>query len=73
MADPAAVLEKLYGRMGRPFLGEHADAIRRYIADKPKGKFGTHKYSIEEWGYDAATLRERMRPYTDYYGVALEG
>jgi hypothetical protein len=73
MADPASAVEKLYGQMDRPFLGEHADAIRRYIDEKPKGKFGRHEYSPEEWGFDPAALRERMRPYTDHYGVALEG
>jgi len=73
MADPAAAVEKLYGAMKRPFLGDHADAIRRYIAAKPEGKFGQHRYSPEEWGFDPAQLREKARPYTEYYGVALEG
>ncbi|MCP5070946.1 MAG: sulfotransferase, partial [bacterium] len=72
MADPAAAVEELYGGMDRPFLGEHADAIRRYIAEKPKDKFGKHKYSAEEWGFDPAKLREKMLPYTDHYGVTLE-
>jgi hypothetical protein len=72
MADPAAAVEKLYGRMGRAFLPVHGDAIRDYIANKPKGKFGKHRYSPEEWGFDPAALRERLRPYTDHYGVALE-
>jgi hypothetical protein len=72
MSDPVAAVEKLYGQMDRPFLGEHADAIRRYLAEKPKGKFGTHHYSPEQWGFDRAALRERMRPYTDHYGVVLE-
>ncbi len=72
MADPVAAVEKLYGQMNRPFLAEHADAIRGYIEAKPKGKFGKHRYSPEEWGFDPAKLREKMRPYTDYYGVALE-
>jgi hypothetical protein len=72
MADPAAAVEKLYAQMGRPFLGEHADAIRQYIADKPKGKFGKHKYSPEQWGFDAKEIRETTRPYTDYYQIELE-
>jgi hypothetical protein len=72
MADPVAAVEKLYGLMGRSFLGEHADAIRRYLAAKPKGKFGVHRYSAEEWGFDPTALREQLRPYTDHYGVALE-
>jgi hypothetical protein len=72
MADPVGAIEKLYGQMDRPFLPEHADAIRRYLADKPKGKFGKHRYSAEEWGLDPTRLREKMLPYTDYYGIALE-
>jgi hypothetical protein len=72
MADPVAAVEKLYAQMERPFLGEHADAIRRYVEAKPKGKFGRHRYSAEEWGFDPVKLRERMLPYTDHYGVELE-
>jgi hypothetical protein len=72
MADPVAAVEELYGQMNRPFLGKHADAIRCYIEAKPKGKFGVHKYTPEEWGFDPAALRKRMRPYTDHYGVTLE-
>ena len=73
MADPAAAVGKLYDQIERPFLAEHADAIRRYMEAKPKGKFGKHKYSPEEWGFDPAQLRQKMLPYTDHYGVALEG
>jgi hypothetical protein len=72
MRDPVAAVEALYGRIGRRFLGGHADAIRRYVAEKPKGKFGTHRYAPEEWGFDPVRLREKMRPYTDHYGIALE-
>jgi hypothetical protein len=72
MADPVAAIEKLYDEMKRPFLGEHADAIRPYLESKPKGKFGRHKYSADEWGIDPVRLREKMLPYTDYYGIELE-
>ncbi|MGE4605632.1 MAG: sulfotransferase, partial [Myxococcota bacterium] len=66
MADPAAAVGKLYDQIERPFLAEHADAIRRYMEAKPKGKFGKHKYSPEEWGFDPAQLRQKMLPYTDH-------
>ena len=48
---------------------EHAERIRRYLAEKPRGKFGTHRYRPEEWGFDAAELRERFRPYTEHLGT----
>ena len=73
VTDPVSAVEKLYGQMDRPFLADHADAIRHYTKEKPKDKFGVHKYSLEEWGFDPVELRKKMLPYTDHYGVALEG
>ncbi len=54
------------------FSDEHAEAIRRYLAEKPKGKFGVHQYSPEEWGFSAAGLRTSLAPYIAHFGVALE-
>lgn len=65
-------LRAAYARMGRDFGPEHAERVRAYLAEKPQGKFGTHRYTAEEWGFDPAELRERLRLYTDHYGVALE-
>lgn len=70
--DPAASVERAYATMGREFTGSHADAIRRYVADRPQNAFGRHEYAAEEYGIDDAEIRERMRPYTDYYGITLE-
>ncbi len=58
--------------MGRSFSEEHAEAIRRYVADKPKGKFGVHRYSPEEWGFTSEELRAKFAPYIQHFGVALE-
>jgi hypothetical protein len=70
--DPVGTIRAAYQGMGREFGSEHADRIRRYLADKPQGKFGTHRYTAEEWGFDAADLRRRLRPYVEHYGVELE-
>jgi hypothetical protein len=72
MADPVAAISRAYEAMGRELNGTHADTIRRYVANRPQGTFGKHAYSAESFGIDAHALRERMRPYTDYYNVQLE-
>jgi hypothetical protein len=59
--------------MGRPFGDEHAERIRAYVRDKPKGKFGTHHYTPEDWGFDATALRREVAPYIEHFGVTLEG
>jgi hypothetical protein len=72
LRDPVGTLREAYAGMGRELTPEHAERVRRYLAEKPQGKFGAHRYAPEEWGFDAAELRERLRSYTDHYGVELE-
>jgi hypothetical protein len=73
LREPVETLRQAYARMGRPFTDEHGERILAYLRDKPKGKFGTHHYTPEDWGFDAATLRRELAPYIEHFGVALEG
>jgi hypothetical protein len=72
LRDPVGTLRAAYDRMGRRFTDEHAEEIRRYLAEKPKGKFGTHHYTPEEWGFTATGLRKDLAPYIQHFRVALE-
>ncbi len=72
MRDPVGTLRAAYEGMGRTFGPEHAERVTRYLAEKPKGKFGVHRYTPEEWGFDRAELRRRLAPYIEAFGVALE-
>ena len=72
IADPVETVRAAYGAMERAFTDEHAENIRGYLAAKPKGKFGVHRYSPEEWGFTAEGLRTQLAPYIEHFGVALE-
>ena len=72
IADPVAEIGAVYEQIGRTFTDAHARAIPAYLASKPKGKFGVHHYTPEEWGFSAEGLRENLAPYIDHFGVALE-
>lgn len=72
MSDPVATLRAAYDRMGRSLTDDHAAAVLDYLAHKPKGKFGVHRYQPEDWGFTAAGLRSALTPYIDHYGVARE-
>ena len=73
MGDPVSTMSAAYARMGRDFTDNHAAAVLDYLANKPKGKFGVHRYQPEDWGFTAESLREAMAPYIDHFGVASEG
>jgi hypothetical protein len=72
MRDPVATLAEAYATMGRTLDPVHADRVRAYLQAKPKGKFGTHRYAPEEWGFAAESVRSRLAPYIEHFGVALE-
>ncbi len=72
MRDPVAAVARAYDHMGRAFAPEHGERIRAYLRDKPKGKFGTHRYAPEDWGFTAASLRAAAAPYIEHFQVALE-
>jgi hypothetical protein len=72
MRDPVGAVGQAYERMGRRLTTAHADAIRAYLAEKPKGKFGVHQYAPEDWGFTAESLRADLAPYVAHFGVALE-
>jgi hypothetical protein len=72
MKDPVGTVERMYDRLGLPFDGSFADAIRDYLRAKPRHSFGKHAYCAEDHGLTNAGIRDTFRFYTDHYDIALE-
>jgi hypothetical protein len=43
-----------------------------FMAEHPRGKYGTVVYDLEQFGIDPVERREALRFYSDRFGVALE-
>jgi len=72
MADPVAAIGAAYAAIGREVVPDHAAAITDYLAAKPRGKHGVHRYEASDWGFDVAALRAEMAPYLDRFAIPLE-
>jgi hypothetical protein len=72
MADPVACIAAAYEQIGRVMTDDHAQAVRRYLESKPRGKHGTHSYTAAEWGFDVDTIRRELAPYIERFEVPLE-
>jgi len=72
LRDPVETIRGAYRGMGRDFTNEHAERIRAYLAEKPRGKFGVHKYTPEEWGFTRDELRASLAPYISTFAIELE-
>lgn len=66
--DPQAALERIYTGLGLPFTDQARGAVTAYLAAKPKGKFGAHRYAVSQ---DDA-IRSLFAPYQAYFNVPTE-
>ena len=71
-ADPIATMRRIYGAFGEDLDGPALAAMTAHVESRPKGRFGKHGYSPEEYGLNAGELAERFRPYVERYGIPLE-
>jgi hypothetical protein len=72
MADPVAAIGSAYAAVARELTPEHGRAITDYLAAKPRGKHGVHRYDAADWGFDVGELRGELQPYLDRFEIELE-
>jgi hypothetical protein len=72
MADPVANVHGLYDRLGLDWPAGHDARIRDYLAAKPKGRHGEHRYSFEAVGLDEDHVRATFAAYVAHYGITEE-
>jgi hypothetical protein len=70
--DPIPTLAGIYDHFGMSFSAEAERRMRDYLASKPKGKHGEHRYEFDHTGFDLAAERERFRPYRERFGLPSE-
>ena len=69
VADPLAMAEKILAFAGLEPSDPSRAAMHRWLAENRQDKHGGHRYAPEEFGLDAAELREDMEPYREAFGV----
>jgi hypothetical protein len=72
VGDPVATVARIYEATGAQLSDAAAANIADHVAANPKGKFGTHRYDLAEFGLDAGAIAERFAGYVERYDVVLE-
>jgi hypothetical protein len=70
--EPVVTVGRIYEATGTSLDDTAAAAIATYVDANPKGKFGTHRYDLAEFGLDAGQIAERFAGYVERYEVVLE-
>jgi hypothetical protein len=72
MADPVAALQRTYEQLGLAWPKGHDRVITDYLRAKPKGKHGSHSYTLADVGLDEDSVRATFKDYVGHYGIAEE-
>jgi len=73
LADPIAVIRRVYDHFGFDWTPEAESAMRRHHAEHPQGRHGAHRYAAADYGLDPGEVDERFAAYVARFGVPREG
>lgn len=70
-SDPLAVIVDLYDYFGMALSREAECRMREYLKRHPRGLYGEHRYSREEYGLEASRESDMYAQYLSQYGNLL--
>jgi hypothetical protein len=72
MADDVAMVERIYRFANQPMTQRARRAMSDYMNANPRGKHGTVRYRLEDFGIDPAERRKALRHYQERFNVPDE-
>lgn len=71
--DPVGEMRELYAWLGDEFDESTQGAMEAWLAANPQGKFGSHKYTLDEFGLSRKKLMPYFEDYLNRFDIPLEG
>ena len=72
VADPTPVMAEVFPLLGLEWSDAVEESIRSWRSANPKGRRGTHTYTLEEFGLDREAVAEAFAPYMERFQIPSE-
>lgn len=72
MADPIALIKRIYQHFDLPFTSSIEDSMRNYLQENPEDKHGKPRYHFMTTGLRLDEERRRFRDYQEYFAISTE-
>jgi hypothetical protein len=69
VSDPVAMVRRIFERFDFDEPDASADHVREYLAERPAGHRGRHRYSLERYGLDEAAVCAPLGDYMQRFGL----
>jgi hypothetical protein len=70
-SDPIAMVKKIYEKFDLEYTAGFEKRMIQYLENNKQGKYGRHKYSLEEYGLDREELYQEYKEYMEHYGFSV--
>jgi hypothetical protein len=70
IGEPVATIAGIYEHFNLRFTTEARDAMQRYIDNKPRGRHGKHRYTLDQFGLSQEEHGPLFDDYCRRFGVA---
>ena len=67
--DPVGTVRRVYEHFGLPMSPAVEAGVTGYLAENPRDKHGTHRYTLEDFGLDRDEVDAAFAPYRTRFGV----
>ena len=65
------MIKRIYQKFDLEYTEEFKKRMIVYLENNKQGKYGRHKYSLEEYGFNAENLYEEFKEYMKLYGFGI--
>jgi hypothetical protein len=70
-SDPIMMVKKIYQKFDLEYTDKFEERMKVYLKNNQQGKYGRHKYSLEEYGFTRENIYKECKDYMDYYGFGM--
>jgi len=72
LADPIGTVRGIYRHFGDEVPAEMESGMQRWLAQNPRNKHGPHRYDLEQFGLDQASIDGLFGEYRQRFGIVPE-
>jgi hypothetical protein len=70
-SDPIAMVKRIYRKFDLEYTEEFEERMRVYLENNKQGKYGRHKYSLEEYGFKRESIYQEYKDYMEQYDFGI--
>ena len=70
-SNPIAMVKTIYRKFGLEYSKEFEERMKVYLENNKQGKYGRHKYSLEEYGFRGESIYQEYEDYMKHYGFGI--